>query len=118
MRTHPDIGLMTARQQACSRLAATCAFLAVLVSMEYSRFTVKALERRIQVSVITISRNFGTFCTDFNWSHISKMAHRLGMLQVSKASLQKRMKQVMHDRFLKKYLKNFFIFYINCLDQQ
>ena len=23
MRTHPDIGLMTARQQACSRLAAT-----------------------------------------------------------------------------------------------
>ena len=29
MRTHPDIGLMTARQQACSRLAATFAFLAV-----------------------------------------------------------------------------------------
>ena len=29
MRTHPDIGLMTARQQASSRLAATCAFLTV-----------------------------------------------------------------------------------------
>ena len=29
MRTHPDIGLMTTRQQACSRLAATCAFLAM-----------------------------------------------------------------------------------------
>ena len=27
MRTHADIGLMTARQQACSRLAVTCAFL-------------------------------------------------------------------------------------------
>ena len=53
MRTHPDIGLMTARQQACRRLAAICAFLAVLVSMKYSRFTVKALERRIQVRVIT-----------------------------------------------------------------
>ena len=30
MRTHPDIGLMTARQQSYSRLAATCAFLAVI----------------------------------------------------------------------------------------
>ena len=29
MRTHPDIVFMTARQQACSRLAATCAFLAL-----------------------------------------------------------------------------------------
>ena len=29
MRTHPDIDLMTARQQACSRLAATCTFLTV-----------------------------------------------------------------------------------------
>ena len=29
MRTHPDIGLMTASQQACSRRAAICAFLAV-----------------------------------------------------------------------------------------
>ena len=29
MRTHPDIGLIGTRQQTCSRLAATCAFLAV-----------------------------------------------------------------------------------------
>ena len=29
MWTHPDISLMTARQQACSRLATTCAFLAM-----------------------------------------------------------------------------------------
>ena len=29
MRTYPDIDLMTARQQACSGLSATCAFLAV-----------------------------------------------------------------------------------------
>ena len=32
MGTHLDIGLMTARQQACSRRAATCAFLDVHVS--------------------------------------------------------------------------------------
>ena len=29
MRTHPNIELMIARQQACSRLAAPCAFLVV-----------------------------------------------------------------------------------------
>ena len=33
MRTHPDIGLMTARQQVCSRLYATCGFLVVYSSV-------------------------------------------------------------------------------------
>ena len=31
MRAHPDIGLMTARQQACSKFTTTCAFLGVQV---------------------------------------------------------------------------------------
>ena len=36
MRTHPDIGLMmTVSKQACSRLAATCAFLAIRVVWKY-----------------------------------------------------------------------------------
>ena len=34
MRTHPDIGLMTTSQQACSRRATTCAFLAVYISCQ------------------------------------------------------------------------------------
>ena len=29
MRTHPDISLMRARNQACTKIAATCLFLAV-----------------------------------------------------------------------------------------
>ena len=32
MRTHPDIGLMTARQQPCNRFAATSAFLVVYIT--------------------------------------------------------------------------------------
>ena len=34
MQTHPDIGLMTAKPQAYSRLAATCAILAVYICVQ------------------------------------------------------------------------------------
>ena len=40
MRTHSDIGFMTARQQAYSRLAANCAFLAVHVSVSFTKLNV------------------------------------------------------------------------------
>ena len=37
MRTHPDIGLVTARQQGCSRLVATCMFVTVYNILSLTR---------------------------------------------------------------------------------
>ena len=49
MRTHPDIGLKTAGQQ-CSRLAATCAFLAVYVEVSFYYYVINFLPQIYDVT--------------------------------------------------------------------
>ena len=44
MRTHPDIDLMTAKQQACSRLPAMCTLVAVKKYLMHTVFQTNLIE--------------------------------------------------------------------------
>ena len=74
MRTHLDIGLITARQQACSRLAAICVFLAVQCASSpcISFLSCLCLDRETKIDLKKYSVKSRTFSEPLAESGLSR----------------------------------------------
>ena len=87
IRTHPDIGLMTARQQSCSRLAATCVFLAVLVSMLPQRCFPFFLSNAFHPYRLMSSSSFFLFIYRYSLSFLHLLCNVLYLISFSRPSM-------------------------------